>query len=115
MYERIGGIAPLEAGYKTIRIAPVPKQPLTSASASLNTPYGKVASSWEIINGEFNLEIVIPPNTSAKVSVIANTKNELMQDGTLFKENSNVKLLNTTNNSFELSVQPGNYKFSSKF
>ena len=115
MYERIGGIAPLEAGYKTIRIAPVPKQPLSSASASLNTPYGKVASSWEIINGEFNLEIVIPPNTSAKVSVIANTKNELMQDGTLFKENSNVKLLNTTNNSFELSVQPGNYKFSSKF
>ena len=48
MYERIGGIAPLEAGYKKIRIAPKPRNPLTSASASVNVSYGKVSSSWEV-------------------------------------------------------------------
>ncbi|MFP4845002.1 family 78 glycoside hydrolase catalytic domain [Winogradskyella sp. PE311] len=114
MYERIGGIAPLEAGYKTIRIAPVSKQPLTSASVSLNTPYGKVESSWEITNKEFQLEIVIPPNTTAQVIIPSNTQNELMLNGTSFKEDSNVKLVNTSNDAFELLVQPGTYSFESK-
>jgi alpha-L-rhamnosidase len=114
IYERIAGIAPLEAGYKTIRIAPKPRQPLTSASGSVNTPYGKVSSSWEIVNNEFQIEVVVPPNTTAKVSIPANTQNDLMLNGVSFKDNSNVKLLKTNNNAFELLVQPGNYKFMSK-
>ncbi|WP_397364569.1 family 78 glycoside hydrolase catalytic domain [Olleya sp. R77988] len=114
MYERIAGIAPLEAGYKTIRIAPVPKQPLTSASASLNTPYGKVSSSWEITNKEFQLEIVIPPNTTAQVIIPANTQNELMLNGFDFIDNDDVKLVDKNEQSFKLLVQPGTYSFQSK-
>lgn len=114
MYERIAGIAPLEAGYKIIKIAPQPNEPLTSASASLNTPYGKVSSTWEIINDEFQLEIVVPPNTTAKVMIPANTQNELILNDTSFKENSNVKLIKRAIDAFELLVQPGNYTFKSK-
>ena len=114
MYERIAGIAPLEAGYKSIRIAPEPRQPLTSAAASVNTPYGKVSSSWEVSNNEFKLEVVVPPNTTAKVSIPANTQNELMLNGVSFKGNPNVNLLNTNNNAFELLVKSGLYKFTSK-
>ena len=113
MYERIAGIAPLEAGYKSIRIAPEPREPLTSASASVNTPFGKVSSSWEIVNDEFQLEVVIPPNTSAKVIIPVNTQNELMLNGVSFKGNPNVNLLNTNNNAFELLVKSGLYKFTS--
>jgi len=114
MYERIGGIAPLEAGYKKIRIAPKPRNPLTSASASVNVSYGKVSSSWEVSNKEFQLEIVIPPNTTAQVIIPANTQNELILNGVAFKDDSNLKLVNTTNDSFELLVQPGTYSFQSK-
>ncbi|UMB54125.1 glycoside hydrolase family 78 protein [Lutibacter sp. A64] len=114
MYERIAGIAPLEAGYKVIEIAPQARQPLTSASASLNTPYGKVSSSWEIKNNEFQLNIVIPPNTSAKVIIPANSNEELLLNANIFKNNKNVKLINKSSSSFELLVQPGNYKFISK-
>ncbi len=106
MYERIVGIAPLEAGYKTIRIAPVPKEPLTSAAASLNTPYGKVASSWEINEGQFKLNIIIPPNTTAKVVVPGNTVN--------VDENENIQKLKTNKESTQFLVQPGNYQFTSK-
>ena len=114
MYERIAGIAPLEAGYKSIRIAPQPKQPLTSASASLNTPYGKVSSSWKIVSNAFQLDIVIPPNTTSKVIIPANTANALLLNGVSFKENSAIKQLNKNKDSFELLVQPGTYKFMSK-
>lgn len=114
MYERIGGIAPLAAGYKKIRIAPQPRTPLTSASASYDTPYGKVSSSWKIENGMFNLEITIPSNTTAIVIIPANTQSELMLNEVSFKDNSNIKLLNTNKNSFELLVQPGSYTLTSR-
>jgi len=114
MYERIGGIAQLEAGYKKIKIAPKPRNPLKSASASVDVPYGKVSSSWGIDGNEFQLEIVIPPNTTAQVIIPANTQNELMLNGVAFKDDSNLKLINTTNDAFELLVQPGTYSFQSK-
>ncbi len=113
MYERIAGIAPLEAGYKVIKITPQAKEPLTSASASLNTPYGKVSSSWEIKEGTFNLKVVVPPNTTAKVIVPANTSDQLMLNGKLFEDTNQAKLLSTTEAGFELSVQPGTYNFTS--
>ena len=106
MYERIGAIAPLEAGYKVIRIAPKPRNPLTSASAELNTPYGKAASSWKIEEGKFILNITIPPNTTAKVLVPG-----IMVS---FDENELVKKSNQTKENIEFLVQPGNYQFVSK-
>ena len=114
MYERIAGIAPLEPGYKTISIAPQVRQPLTSASASLNTPYGKVSSSWEIVDNEFKLQVVVPPNTTAKVIIPANTEKELVLDGNEFTDNENITLDNKGKKSFELLVQPGHYTFTSK-
>ncbi|WP_235989237.1 alpha-L-rhamnosidase [Psychroserpens algicola] len=114
MYERIAGIAPLEAGYKVIKIAPQAKEPLTSASVSLNTPFGKVSSSWEIVEGKFDLEVVIPPNTTAKVIIPADTNQALEIDGKTFEDNSNMKLIATGNDTFELEVQPGTYTFQSK-
>ncbi len=106
MYERIAGIAPLEAGYKVIKIAPQVKQPLNSASASLNTPYGKVASSWEVKGDIFTLEVTIPPNTIAKV-VVPGTAESI-------EETNNIKKIGSEYGSTELEVQPGAYTFKSK-
>ncbi|WP_299430128.1 family 78 glycoside hydrolase catalytic domain [uncultured Maribacter sp.] len=114
MYERIAGIAPLEPGYKTISIAPQVRQPLTSASANLNSPYGKISSSWRIADNDFKLEVVVPPNTTAKVVIPADTKQSLLLNGTTLEDNSNVKLVNTEKDTFVLEVQAGSYEFQSK-
>lgn len=106
MYERIAGIAPLEAGYKTIKIAPQVRQPLTAAAASLNTSYGKVSSSWEIVNNEFQLEVVVPPNTTATIIVPGNIET--------IEENKNIEKIISHTGSTEFLVQPGTYTFKSK-
>ncbi|WP_139956523.1 alpha-L-rhamnosidase [Flavicella sediminum] len=111
MYERIAGIAPLEAGYKRIRIAPEASQPLTSASASLKTTYGKVSSSWEIVNNSFKLEATIPPNTTAIVIVQGNTNKQLLVNGVAVEMVAGVEFVGKKKNCFELFVQPGTYKF----
>jgi alpha-L-rhamnosidase len=114
MYERIAGIAPLEPGYKSIRIAPRPNAPLNAAAATLNTPYGEASSSWKIEDGTFILNVVIPPNTSAKISIPANTSEKLLLNGGKFKGNAAIKLIKKETNSFELVAQPGTYMFVSK-
>ena len=115
MYERIAGIAPLEAGYKTIRIAPQVRQPLTSAAASVNVPYGKISSSWELNGNEFQLHLEIPPNTTAKVSIPGDITKALLLNGSKVVDDENVKVESKKAQSFELLVQPGSYKFTSKF
>jgi alpha-L-rhamnosidase len=115
MYERIAGIKPIKAGYKEILIAPIPGGPLTSAQAGYKSPYGEISSAWKIENGVFELKATVPPNTTAKIVIPANTEEDLLLDGQPFSENANVKLFKKTENSFELKVQPGKWNFSASY
>ena len=69
MYERIGGIAPLEAGYKKIVFAPVPNPFLSEAKSNYNSPFGKIISEWKFVGSDFVYNITVPSNTSAKVVI----------------------------------------------
>ena len=115
MYERVAGIAPLESGYKKIRIAPIPNTSLHSAEASLNTPYGKVSSSWKIVQNTFQLDIVIPPNTTAVVVVPKKAASGLRLNGHNFENSVNSELMATNDNNFELMVKPGKYLFTTEY
>jgi alpha-L-rhamnosidase len=116
MYERIAGLSSLGPGYKKIKIAPIPNTKfLTSASANVNTPYGKASSSWKIENGNFYLDVVIPPNTSAEIYIPKATKKGLLVNEQKFKENTNFKIIGSNKNSIHILAEPGNYKFQSKY
>ncbi len=116
MYERIAGLSSLAPGYKKIKIAPIPNTKfLTSASANVNTPYGKASSSWKIENGNFYLDVVIPPNTSAEIYIPKATKKGLLVNEQKFKENTNFKIIGSNKNSIHILAEPGNYKFQSKY
>ena len=115
MYERIAGIKPVKPGYKEILIAPVPGEPLTSAEASYNTPYGKVSSAWKMAEGTFRLEATVPPNTTATIVVPGDTAQSLLVNGIALSSDSNVNLLKKDKNSFHLQVLPGSYLFESTY
>jgi len=67
MHRTIGGLTPTEPGYRRMEIHPRPGGGLTHAHARHMTPYGLVESSWKIENEKFDLNIIIPANTSALV------------------------------------------------
>ncbi|MBE9600765.1 glycoside hydrolase family 78 protein [Pedobacter sp. MC2016-24] len=71
MYRNVAGIQsdPDAPGYKKMMIQPKPGGGLNSARAELNTPYGWVVSSWKIENGLFKLDVQIPVNTRATVTL----------------------------------------------
>jgi len=65
-YHGPGYMAP---GFKEIEIKPHVLGDLTSASASIKTVRGMISSSWEKDGNSLTLEVSIPVNSRAKVSV----------------------------------------------
>jgi hypothetical protein len=69
LYSQLGGIDPTGPGYETLTIAPqVPPGP-QHVSASIDTVRGEVASSWTKDQRAFDLDVTIPVNATAVVSV----------------------------------------------
>ncbi|MBD0724738.1 rhamnosidase [Flavobacterium sp. L1I52] len=115
MYERIAGIKPIAAGYKEIEISPMPGLPLTSASATYDSPYGKVGSSWKLENNQFYLDVVIPSQVTATLIIPADTNKDLISNGVIFKNNQMIQLIKKTANAYYLKAKPGIYQFKSTY
>ncbi|KAM0491925.1 hypothetical protein ACHAP8_010298 [Fusarium lateritium] len=81
MHQVIGGIAPLEPGYKTVAIAPIPGGNITHASAKLVTGYGTISTDWKLTEEGFHLNVRIPPNTKAKITLPGKDKTESVGSG----------------------------------
>ncbi len=109
MYERIAGIKPLEPGYKKTRIAPVPGGGLTSAEATYESPYGKIKSAWNLKGTSFYLEAIVPPNTSAIMSIPTSKKEAIIINGKQLKEWKNIKMVELTDGNISFEVSPGTY------
>ncbi len=84
LYEYLAGIrSDSEAvGFKKIVIRPYPVSGLDSVSASHESPYGRIVSKWVRRNGGVDLEVTIPPNTSATVYVPGKSEGVSVGSGT---------------------------------
>jgi len=69
MHRTIGGLAPALPGYRRIEIQPRPGGRLTHARSRHLTPYGLAEAAWKIADGVITLDVVVPPNTSARVTL----------------------------------------------
>jgi alpha-L-rhamnosidase len=69
LHRTVAGLAPAEPGYRRLAIQPHPGGGLTHARARLRTAYGLAESRWRIENGEIEVAAVVPPNTTASVTL----------------------------------------------
>lgn len=69
MHRTIGGLIPTKPGYRSIDIRPRPGGGLTHAKVRHITPYGLAESAWKIEDGMFDLNVLIPPNTTALITL----------------------------------------------
>jgi alpha-L-rhamnosidase len=65
----VAGLAASAPGYRKLRIAPRPGPRLTSAAATHETPYGPAEVSWTLDGTTVGLDVTVPPNTTAEVSL----------------------------------------------
>ena len=68
-YRTLAGISPTSPGYRTIAISPSVVGGLTDVEAEVKTKSGTVAAAWRRDAGTFAMQVTIPVNTTAEVSV----------------------------------------------
>jgi alpha-L-rhamnosidase len=69
VHQKIGGLAPGEPGWKTVKVEPEPGGGITTAKAAYLGPYGWVNGSWTVEEDGFRLKVNIPPNSRAMVKL----------------------------------------------
>jgi alpha-L-rhamnosidase len=69
LHRTVGGLAPAAPGWRHIEVQPRPGGGLTFARARHRTPYGIAECFWKIEGDEMTVEVEVPPNTSASVSL----------------------------------------------
>jgi alpha-L-rhamnosidase len=69
MHRTIGGLTPVETGYRLMEICPRPGGGLTRCRVTHITPYGLAECAWKVEDGKIDVDIIIPANTSASVNL----------------------------------------------
>jgi alpha-L-rhamnosidase len=67
LHRRIGGLAPLEPGYRRFLVDPLIGGPITSASVRHDTPYGLASVEWRAEGDGAAVDLVVPPGCEAVV------------------------------------------------
>ena len=83
-YKSLAGIRhnPEEPGYRHLLIAPQPVGDLKYVKSTYKTLYGTVGVEWKCENGNFELQVTVPVNCSAKVFLPGDTEAKLVKSGT---------------------------------
>jgi alpha-L-rhamnosidase len=70
MHRVIGGIAPGEPGYRTVRIAPRPGGDLQWARTSLDSRHGRIEVEWRRTEGGgLDLDVAVPDGVTAEIDL----------------------------------------------
>jgi alpha-L-rhamnosidase len=69
LHRYVAGIRPGsgEPAYRRFRVEPLIGGGIRSASAILDSPYGRIATSWRLEANTFVLDVLVPPGTCAEV------------------------------------------------
>lgn len=114
MYRVIGGldIDPAAPGYQHALIAPRPGGGLTSASATLETGYGRLVSAWRRTGTSFTLIVTVPPNTSAAVTLWDTSADRVLEHGAGVRNSAGIRSVVQRGPDVVLEMGSGQYTFT---
>lgn len=114
MYRVVAGIDTDEeaVGYKHSLIKPHVGGGFTSVSASLDTYYGKLSSSWKVEGEKLTLDVEVPANTTATVFVPSDELTKVMEGGKPLPAVKEIEVVSTAPGYVVLRVGSGKYRFT---
>ncbi|UCG89394.1 MAG: glycoside hydrolase family 78 protein [Gemmatimonadota bacterium] len=114
LYRVVAGLEtdPAEPGYKHVRIQPQPGGGFTYARAALNTMYGPTASAWELSNGQFQLDVTVPPNTHATIRLPHATLAQVTESGQGLDDADGIARASQEGDVVIVEVGSGQYRFA---
>ncbi len=69
MYTRLCGLQMLEPGYKKFAVRPAFIKGITHAELSYESVYGTIRTAWRCENGKITVDLTVPVNTAAELTL----------------------------------------------
>jgi alpha-L-rhamnosidase len=114
MVENIGGIRTATPAYEHVIIAPQLDDKLTFADVSYRSIRGQIESHWQRQGSGLTLNVTIPANTVATVSLPAKDAASIAESGHPLARAQGVRFLRMEDGRALLAVGSGNYRFTVK-
>lgn len=110
LYRTVAGLAPdpEEPGYRHVLVAPRPGGGLSWAGASLRSAYGDTATLWHRAGDQLTLELSLPSNTWATVSLPTGDPASIRVDGAEPSDQAGLRAVRGT----ELELGSGAYSLT---
>ena len=114
IYDTVAGLKPDAGapGWKRFHLAPQPGGGLTHAKASVETPYGLAASSWRVDGGRFVVDVTIPANTEATVSLPAASAAVVQEGGRPLAQLREAANVQVAGGRVTFKLPGGSYRFA---
>ncbi|HEX5322638.1 MAG TPA: glycoside hydrolase family 78 protein [Capsulimonadaceae bacterium] len=115
LYSVVAGIEldPEAPGYKRFLLRPRPGGGLTSARAEYESSYGKIVSDWKIVNGQFQWQVMVPPNTLA-VAYVPSADDQVTESGQPVHQADAVRFLRQEGGCSVYEIGSGEFAFDSR-
>ena len=113
VWQTIVGLTPDERrpGYKHFTVRPIPGGDLTSARGNYNSIFGQIDIRWEIKEGQFFLNVTVPPNTSADIYLPTASLTQIKESGVPVSRAQGISGVRTLSDSVLVQVGSGGYHF----
>lgn len=114
LYRVVAGIEidPAEPGYKHVLFQPRPGGGLTWARATLESPYGLVASAWRVSESGFHLNVTVPANARGTVRLPAQSLDAISESGQPLATGHGIHNAYFTDEAAIVEVGSGSYEFT---
>lgn len=99
-------------GYKHIRIQPHVGGGFSFASATLQTYYGRLSSSWQVEGDNLLMLAEIPANTRATIYIPAKSIESVTEDGKAMSAAPDLRVMGMENGYVRIEVGSGLYHFT---
>ena len=116
IYSGLAGIRPAVGAiaFNKIEIRPEPVGDVTYVKANYQSPYGNIASNWKKSKDSFELNVVIPPNTTGMVYLPVSKTAGLRVNGQPVSARKDIKSSGYQNGKMKLAIGSGTYSFVAK-
>jgi len=113
LYAVVAGIEidPTRPAYKHIFIQPHPGGGLTYAKASLESMVGKVTSGWKAGDGLMRVEVVVPPNATATVTLPKASEKTVTEGGRPLAKAQGLTSVSQKGTAVVARIGSGTYRF----
>ncbi len=114
MYRVMAGLDTREErpGYKHSIIKPHIGGGLSHVSATLDTYYGQLSSSWKVNGDKLVMNVEIPANTTATVYIPADDPEAILEGGLPLKQVKEIQVIGSEDGYLVVKLGSGRYSFS---